>query len=76
LPLAIAIVRRVGGAAVWGQQASDTLSLAALKEITEIEAEIDRIEAEALERVAAPPNNEVQQLSCLVKRCSMTSSSR
>ena len=45
---AIAIVATVGSAAVWGQQASDTLSLAALKEITEIEAEIDRIEAETL----------------------------
>src|SRR5882724_8769051 len=64
---AIAIVSTVGGAAVWGQQASDTLSLAALKEITEIEAEIDRIEAEALERVAAPPNNEVQQIELLGK---------
>ena len=64
---AIAIVATVGSAAVWGQQASDTLSLAALKEITEIEAEIDRIEAETLERVAAPPNNEVQQIELLGK---------
>jgi cytochrome c peroxidase len=64
---AIAIVATVGSAAVWAQQSSVTLSIAALKEITEIEAQIDRIEAETLERVAAPPNNEVQQIELLGK---------
>src|SRR6267142_1730063 len=63
----IAIVATVGSAAVWGQQASDTLSPAALKEIAEVEAEIDRIEADTLERLAAPPNNEVQQIELLGK---------
>ena len=64
---AIAILASLGSAAVWAQQSSVTLSIAALKEITEIEAQIDRIEAETLERVAAPPNNEVQQIELLGK---------
>ena len=52
----------LGGAAVWAQQPTVTLSPAALKEIAEVEAEIDRIEAQTLERLAVPPNNEVQQV--------------
>jgi cytochrome c peroxidase len=64
---AIAIVATVGSAAVWAQQPSLTLSPAALKEIAEVEAEIDRIEAETLERLAAPPNNKVQQTELLGK---------
>src|SRR5712672_3735375 len=63
----IAIAATVGSAAVWAQQPSVTLSPAALKEIAEVEAEIDRIEAETLERLAAPPNNEVQQIELLGK---------
>jgi cytochrome c peroxidase len=63
----IAIAAMVGSAAVWAQQPSVTLSPAALKEIAEVEAEIDRIEAETLERLAAPPNNEVQQIELLGK---------
>jgi cytochrome c peroxidase len=43
---AITIVAVLGGAAVWAQQPSVTLSPAALKEIADVEAEIDRIEAE------------------------------
>jgi cytochrome c peroxidase len=64
---AIAIVATLGSAAVWAQQASVTLSPAALKEIAEVETEIDRIEAETLERLASPPNNEVQQIELLGK---------
>src|SRR5712672_2491215 len=63
----IAIAATVGSAAVWAQQPSVTLSPAALKEIAEVEAEIDRIEADTLERLAAPPNNEVQQIELLGK---------
>src|SRR3979490_163659 len=55
------------GAAGWAQQPSTTLSPAALKEIAEVEAEIDRIEADTLERLAAPPNNEGQQIERLGK---------
>src|SRR5207245_10889362 len=58
---------KFGTAAVWAQQSSLTLSPAALKEIAEVEAEIDRIEAETLGRLAAPPNNQVQQIELLGK---------
>src|SRR4029077_14909351 len=60
------IVAALGGA-VWAQQPSVTLSPAALKEITEVEAEIDRIETQTLERLAAPPDNQVQQVELLGK---------
>jgi len=63
----IAIAATVGSAAVWAQRPSVTLSPAALKEIAEVEAEIDRIEADTLERLAASPNNEVQQIELLGK---------
>jgi cytochrome c peroxidase len=52
---------------VWAQQPSETLPPAALKEIAEVEAEIDRIEAQTLERLTAPPDNEVQQVELLGK---------
>jgi cytochrome c peroxidase len=61
------VVATVGGAAVWAQQPSVTLSPAAQKEIAEVEAEIDRIEAQTLDRLAAPPDNEVQQVELLGK---------
>src|SRR4030081_2819334 len=64
---AITMLATLGGAAVWAQQASVTLSPAALKEIAEVEAEIDRVEAETLKRLAAPPDNEVQQIELLGK---------
>ena len=57
----------LGGAPIWAQQLSVTLSPAALKEIAEIEAEIDRIEAQTLDRLAAPPDNQVQQVELLGK---------
>ena len=41
---AITMLGTLGGAAVWAQQANVTLSSAALKEIAEVEADIDRIE--------------------------------
>ena len=65
--VAVTIAATLGGAAAWAQQSSVTLSPAALKEIAEVEAEIDRIEAQTLERLAAPPNNEVQQVELLGK---------
>ena len=49
----MAIVATLDGAAVWAQQPPVTLSPAALKEIAKVEAEIDRIEAQALERLTA-----------------------
>jgi hypothetical protein len=65
--VAISFVAILGGAAVLAQQPSVTLSPAALKEIAEVEAEIDRIEAQTLERLTAAPNNEVQQVELLGK---------
>ena len=44
-----------------------TLSPEALKEIAQVEAEIDRVEAQTLERLAAPPDNQVQQIELLGK---------
>ena len=64
---ALIIAATLGGAAVWAQQPSVELSPSALKEIAEVEAEIDGIEAQTLERLAAPPNNEVQQVELLGK---------
>src|SRR5262249_19995915 len=46
-------------AASQAQQPSTTLSPAALKEIADVEAEIDRIEAQTLARLTEPPNNQV-----------------
>jgi cytochrome c peroxidase len=59
---AATIVATLGCAAVWAQQPSVTLSPAALKEIAEVEAEIDRIETQSLERLA-----QVQQIELLGK---------
>ena len=49
------------------QQPSTTLSPAALKEIAEVEAEIDRIEAQTLERLTKLPNNQVRRIELLGK---------
>ena len=43
------------------------LSPEALQEIARVEAEIDRIEAQTIERIAAPPDNQVQQIELLGK---------
>jgi cytochrome c peroxidase len=64
---AITVVAMLHGARVWSQEQSVTLSPAALREIAEVEGEIDRIEAQTLERLAAPPDNEVQQVELLGK---------
>jgi cytochrome c peroxidase len=50
-----------------GQQPSTTLSPAALKEIADVEAEIDRIETQTLARLTEPPNNQVQRIELLGK---------
>jgi cytochrome c peroxidase len=54
---------RVPGA----QESSTVLSAQALQEIAQVEAEIDRIEAQTIERLAVPPNNQVQQIELLGK---------
>src|SRR5215510_13812746 len=66
---AACIVTLVSGAiaASQAQQPSTTLSPAALKEIADVEAEIDRIEAQTLTRLIEPPNNQVQRIELLGK---------
>jgi cytochrome c peroxidase len=53
--------------AVWAQQPSVTPSPAALKEIAEVEAEIDRIETQTLGQLTAPPDNDLQLVELLGK---------
>ncbi|MDB5449733.1 MAG: putative methylamine utilization protein MauG, partial [Phenylobacterium sp.] len=49
------------------RQADTRLSPKALQEIAQVEAEIDRIEAQTLARVATPPDNQPQQIELLGK---------
>src|SRR5690348_1748425 len=44
-----------------------THSPAASNEIAQVEAEIDRIEAQTLERISSPPDNQIQQIELLGK---------
>ena len=59
--------------AVRGADAINTEPTAALltpevvKEIAQVESEIDRIETQTIDRLAAPPNNQVQQIELLGK---------
>jgi cytochrome c peroxidase len=64
---AVMIGAALGAAAPGAQQSSTSLSPQALKEIAQVEAEIDRIEASTLQRLAKPPNNQVQQVELLGK---------
>jgi cytochrome c peroxidase len=63
----LAIVTALGVGSAFAQNGSVSLSPAALREIAQVEAEIDRIEAQALERLSAPPGNQVQQIELLGK---------
>src|SRR5215813_11493114 len=62
-----AFVAVPGADVVSAEEPSTTLTPAALKEIAEVEIAIDRIEAQTLERLAAPPDNQVQQIELLGK---------
>ncbi len=68
LSIAAAMVAVTLNADVTGaEEISTMLSPQALQEIAQVEAEIDRIEAETIERLAAPPDNQVQQVELLGK---------
>ena len=68
LPIAAAIfVSTLGADAPCAEEAGAKLSPRALQEIAQIEAEIDRIEAQTIERLAAPPDNQIQQIELLGK---------
>jgi len=49
------------------QESGTVLSPQALQEIAQVEAEIDRIEAQTMERLAAPPDNLVQKIELIGK---------
>ena len=49
------------------QPTSATLTPVVLNEIARVEAEIDRVEAATIARLAAPPDNQVQQIELLGK---------
>jgi cytochrome c peroxidase len=58
---------QVGAQALAGEPTSAILTPEALKEIAQVEAEIDNIENRTLDRLAAPPGNQVQQIELLGK---------
>jgi cytochrome c peroxidase len=61
------IAATLGADASCAEEASAMLSPQALQEIAQVEAEIDRIEAQTIERLAVPPDNQVQQIELLGK---------
>jgi cytochrome c peroxidase len=68
LPITAAIfISTVGADGLNAEETSSKLSPQALQEIAQVEAEIDRIEAQAIERLAAPPDNQIQQIELLGK---------
>jgi len=54
-------------AAIDVEPTSATLTPQVLKEITQVQAEIDRIEAQTIDRLATPPDNQLQQVELLGK---------
>jgi hypothetical protein len=64
---AAAIAATLGPSLLGAQESSTVLSPQALKEIALVESEIDRIEAQTIERLATPPDNQVQQVELLGK---------
>jgi cytochrome c peroxidase len=67
VPGSIAVIAMLLAGALRAEETVITLSPKALEEIAQVEAEIDRIEAQTLERLTAPPNNQVQQIELLGK---------
>src|SRR5262249_1885360 len=61
------VIATLCAAALGAEQGEITLSPKAVEEIAQVEAEIDRIEAETLKRLAPPPDNQVQQVELLGK---------
>src|SRR3977135_4028425 len=64
---AVLVAATLGADAPGAEESSTVLSPQALQEIVQVEAEIDRIEAQAIERLAEPPDNQVQQVELLGK---------
>jgi len=72
----LAIVTALGVGSAFAQDGSVSLSPAALREIARVEAEIDRIEAQALERLSAHQTIKSSRSSYWARRCCTTSTSR
>jgi cytochrome c peroxidase len=64
---ATSVAVALGASAPSAKESSIVLSAQALQEIAQLEAEIDRIEAQTIGRLAAPPDNQVQQIELLGK---------
>src|SRR5258705_12427294 len=64
---AIIIVTTMGADAQGEEESNAPLSPQREQEIAQLDAEIDRIEAGAIERLAGPPENQVQQVELLGK---------
>jgi cytochrome c peroxidase len=62
-----ALAGTMGADAQGDKERSSNLSPQVLQEIAKVEAEIDRIEAQTIERLAAPPDNQIQQIELLGK---------
>jgi cytochrome c peroxidase len=68
LSIAVALITAALSAATLGAEENRTvLSPQALQEIARVEAEIDGVETQAIERLAAPPENQIQQIELLGK---------
>src|SRR6202521_2460360 len=68
LPITAAIfISTVGSDEPNAEETSSKLSPQALQQIAQVEAEIDRIEAQTTERLAALPDNQIQQIELLGK---------
>src|ERR1700693_459291 len=64
---AAALAVTMGANALGAEERSSNLSPQVVQEIAKVEAEIDRTEAQAIERLAAPPDNQIQQIELLGK---------
>ena len=61
------VIVSLSAGAVGAEEIGSTLTPEILQDIARVEAEIDLIEAQTLERLAAPPDNQVQQIELLGK---------
>ena len=61
------IAANMSATALAAEVTTTILSPRALQEISQVESEIDRIEAQAIERLAALPGNQIQQIELLGK---------
>jgi cytochrome c peroxidase len=64
---AIVVAVAMGADAPGAEERSSNLSPQVLQEMAKVEAEIDSTEAQAIERLAAPPDNQIQQVELLGK---------